>query len=456
MFFADEIKNKKWQNWCKKTEEESEKIAEENGWDWYFEWFDVGNRLWTNYIKADESKNPTSKFGGYDRWDEEHEVKYSYVYLGSDASFHESKTPTNQWTEYNPCTNKNCRYNQGKYANKNVCGYFSCNERMFDCFGELFASIQAYVDVCGIENIDELHKKHNIHKDIIGWFKYGDDYFKGDDNMSKPFWVALSEIKGRAYELSVFWTDGMMYINDKNDSQASTNTSLFQAYRFALLLETPQFDYEATDEEVKEFQKELLEFHKDDFSEEEQEQYIVDVWDYLDDIATDYYQLTGIQINDIDFKREIVSYMSETDLENEVGMGFGSATYIARLIHNYIMGDEKTGRKGCNDDVAIKLAKQYLPTDTYNLQDFAKALHNISKQVTININGVLWVNCAKYEYVDKIIINEDDVDIYYKNKIIGCIARENINTIEEQYLQNGTIRNITDRLDFDIKKVGDF
>ena len=270
------------------------------------------------------------------------------------------------------------------------------------------------------------------------------------------FFSELSKIQGRAYELSVFWMDETMYVNGKNDSQANTNTSLFQAYRFALLLETPQFDYEATDEEIKEFQKELLEFHKNNFSEVEQEQYIVDVWDYLDDIATDYYQLTGVQINDIDFKREIVSHMSETDLQHEIGMGFGSATYIARLMHDYIVGNERTNRKGCDNDVAIKLAKQYLHTDTYNLQDFAKALHNTSRQVTLSINGVLWVNCAKYEYVDKIIINRDDVDIYYQDKMIGCIARENINTIEEQYLQNGTIRNIENRLDFDIKKVSDF
>ena len=55
------------------------------------------------------------------------------------------------------------------------------------------------------------------------------------------------------------------------------NVSLFQAYRFASLIESPIFDYTASDEETKEFQKELLKFYKDNFSEEEQEIYIIDI-----------------------------------------------------------------------------------------------------------------------------------------------------------------------------------
>lgn len=80
MYMNNNPKNGKWIEWCKKTGEEQEKIAEENGWEWYFEW--------------------------------------------------------------------------------------------------LFATIQSFIDVCGIENIDELQKDLNVHPDIIGWFKEGDDYFK--------------------------------------------------------------------------------------------------------------------------------------------------------------------------------------------------------------------------------------------------------------------------------------
>lgn len=437
-------KIKAFRVFCNMEDQEREEVTKKLEYVDYFDAYENGWNIFCLYKDDHDGTKAILKLKGYDNYDKKPKIEHTDF--------------GDKYNVYQPCTNHKCFYNK----KEEKCKYFGNNEILYDCFSDIMYNLVLCIELGGNNAVKEL--KEQVDKDVLKWAS--DNYntkkgiiekeVYGDDNMSKPFWVALSEIQGRAYEISVFWTDGMMYINGKNDSQANTNTSLFQAYRFALLLETPQFDYEATDEEVKEFQKQLLEFHRDDFSEVEQEQYIVDVWDYLDDIATDYYQLTGVQINDIDFKREIVSHMSETDLENEIGMGFGSATYIARLIHDYIVGDERTGRKGCDNDVAIKLAKQYLHTDTYNLQDFAQALHNTSRQVTINIDGVLWVNCAKYEYVDKIIINKDDVDIYYKNKNIGCIARENINTIEEQYLQNGVIRSIEDRLDFDIKKVGDF
>lgn len=178
MFFGSDIKHPKWIKWCNTKEEVAEEIAEKNGWMWYFEWFDVGDVLWNDYVMADKSENPTKKFNAYDRWDEKHSIETSNVYLGIDGSFHESETPIRQWTVYNPCTNKNCKYNQGKYADKDECGFFGCNERMYDCFAELFASIEAFIDVCGINELDELQKDFNIHKDIIGWFKYGNKYFK--------------------------------------------------------------------------------------------------------------------------------------------------------------------------------------------------------------------------------------------------------------------------------------
>lgn len=194
--------------------------------------------------------------------------------------------------------------------------------------------------------------------------------------MSKPFWVALSELKGRYDDISVFWIDNTMYVNDNYDGQADTTTTLFQAYRFASLIQTPNFDYDASDEEVKELHEELLEFYKDDWnSDKEREHYIVNVWQYLDDIADDYFKLTGVKINDIDFKRQIVSYMSETDWENNACMGFGSATYIARLLSDHIIGDKRNNVKQCNNPIAIRLAIKYLPTDNYDLHKFAKALH---------------------------------------------------------------------------------
>lgn len=382
-FSKKECKHPKWIEWCNKSEDEAMKIAEKNEWYWYFDWLEIGDNLRYHYEKADKDPKVANKYNGYDRWYEKHKTEYSYVYLGTDACFHKSDKPIRQWTVYNPCTNKDCPYNQGKYANSDECGYFGSNEQNYDCFNDLFASIQAFIDVCGIEDLDTFAKDFNIHEDIIGWFKYGDKYFKEMKTMSKPFWVALSELKSKD-EISVYWTNGMMYINDENDGQASTNTSLFQAYRFASLIESPIFDYTASDEEVKEFQKELLEFYRDDFSEEEQELYIIDVWEYLDNIADDYKKLTGVTINDIDIKRAIVSYMSETDWENNCAMGFGSGTYIARVLSDHIIGNDYNQIKGCNNPLAIELAEIYLQTDDYSLKGFAKALKEAT-QYKMNI-----------------------------------------------------------------------
>lgn len=434
---------------CNMKEQEKEKVTKKLEYVDYFDAYEMGWNIFCLYRDDHTDAKAILKLKGYDNYDKEPKTKH-----------------TEFGDKYNicqPCTNKKCFYYDADDEDKETCKYFGNNEILYDCLSDIMYNIILCIELGGNNAIKELEKQ--VDKDVLKWAsdnyntkKYGiiEKQVYGGDKMGKPFWVALSEIKGESYELSVFWTDNMMYINGKDDSQANTSTSLFQAYRFASLIGTPQFDYEATDEEVKEFQKELLDFYKDIFSDEEQKQYIVDVWEYLDDIATDYYQLTGVQINDIGFKRAIVSHMCETDLENEVGMGFGSATYIARLVHDYIIGDKRTGRKGCDNNVAIELAKRYLQTDDYNLHDFAKALHNTSKEVTVQINGALWVNCAKYEYVDKIVINKDDVNIYHNNTLIGCIARENINTIEEQYVETGNITNIEDVISFDIKKVGDF
>lgn len=431
-------KIKAFRVFCGMEEQEKEEVAKKLEYVDYFDPYENGYNKIFNSFKGD-----VLKLKGYDGYNKKRK-----------------KRCTEYGKEYyiwQPCTNKKCFY-----YDKDECRYFGNNELLHDCFSDIMYSLVLCIELGGDNAIKEL--KEQVNKDVLKWAsdnyntKKGiiEEQVYGGDKMSKPFWVALSEIKGESYELSVFWTDNMMYINGKDDSQANTNTSLFQAYRFASLIGTSQFDYEATDEEVKDFQKELLDFYRNIFSDEEQEQYIVDVWDYLDDIATDYHKLTGVQINDIGFKRAIVAHMSETDLENEVGMGFGSATYIARLVHDYIIGDERTGRKGCDNSVAIKLAKQYLQTDDYDLHSFAKALHNTQRQVTLIINGSLWVNSAKYEYVDKIVIEKDDVSIYRDNKIIGSVARENIKTIEEEYYDNGGINNVEDVLNFDIKKVGDF
>ena len=177
MYMNNEPKNEKWNEWCKKNENEQAKIAEENEWGWYFEWGTTGDILRAQYEKADPDPKPANKYGGYDQYYAEHEIGKSYVYLGMDASFHHSDKPTNVWTEFTPCTNTECSWHKDdeKYGN---CRFYGERPRLFECFEQLFATIQSFIDVCGIENIDELQKDLNIHPDIIGWFKEGDEYFK--------------------------------------------------------------------------------------------------------------------------------------------------------------------------------------------------------------------------------------------------------------------------------------
>lgn len=76
----------------------------------------------------------------------------------------------------------------------------------------------------------------------------------------------------------------------------------------------------------------------------------------------------------------------------------------------------------------------------------------------IEINGSLWVNSAKYEYVDKIIITDEEVLIYYKEKEIGCILRENIQTLVEQNYKDNIMTDLIDNMSYviDITKPNDF
>lgn len=449
-----QFKHPKWTEWCKKSEEEQLKIAEENGWMWYTDWYDLGEIVRSAYEQADTSDNVTKKYGGYDRWDEEHQIETSNVFLGMDGSFHTSNKPTNQWTVYNPCTNDKCPYNQGEYANSDECGYFGCNERQYDCFNDLFASIQAVIDVCGENELNNLQKDLNIHEDIIGWFKQGSEYFKrkkGDDKMY--FMEELSKIN-QADNLSVFWIENQMYVNDESDGQATETCSLFEAYKFSILINA-DFDYTATDKEVKELSEELLDLIDEDF-------YRVNVWEYIDSISDDFEKLTGIQLG-IDDKRGIVCGMTD-DGAYDILCDFGSATYIAKLLWRYIKGDNNIKMmngdllfKGCNNPTANKLADKYLMSDDYDINAFAKALHQLTQKIYVAIDGYVWINNCKYENVVHLDITSEEVDIYQENACVGSILRENIDTfLIGDYNNYGNDVDISKYVDFDIKKVGDF
>lgn len=430
MFFTEDVMFLKEVNdWCNLDEQTQEKEAEKYDWGWYFEWFDEGNYLFNAYSKDNPNEDKFKILDAYDGWEKEPIIRSSNVFLGIDARFHEADKPVHTWKEWQPCENKSC-----KYCNENnddECGFFGSNERMYDCFGEMFALLQMVTDLCGYSGLHKVQNKLKIHSDIIGWFIYRKKYFEPtmeskrrynrfvddlaneyqlnridaelyyDENYNnmedeeyiyedgqiikrnkttkqrsdkmKPFIKAFNELdKAEPKDISVYWDGGLMRVEDQNDNQATISTDLFNAYLFALYIKTPVFDYVADDETVKEFQKQLIKFGKE--CDNLEDKYYVDVWKYLDDIAEDFEKLTGKTINDIDYKRMIVAYMSDTS-EDECGMGFGSATYIARLLSDHIIGNERNNIAKCNNPLTIELANKYLQTDNYDIIKFAEELH---------------------------------------------------------------------------------
>lgn len=239
--------------------------------------------------------------------------------------------------------------------------------------------------------------------------------------------------------VSVYWTEDMMYVNDESDNQATINCSLYESYKFSILINAFLFDYTATDEEVYELQKTMI-------LDIDNQQHRFDVWDYLNDINSTFYSMTKEKINTIDMKREIVSSMIDMDFNDFCQLG--NEKIIAKSLFFVAMSSK--------NDTIRKLATVFLNTDNCNLQAFKEAL-TLKHTETYYVKGSLWVNKAKYEYVDKIVINHEEVDIYKDDEIIGSILRENIDTIEEQnYDCDNQIANIEEVLPFNIKKTGDF
>lgn len=64
----------------------------------------------------------------------------------------------------------------------------------------------------------------------------------------------------------------------------------------------------------------------------------------------------------------------------------------------------------------------------------------------LEINGSLWINSVKYEYVDGIIIDKDDVNVVKDEQIIGSVARENIETMIEQNYELGIMTNLLENM----------
>lgn len=287
-------------------------------------------------------------------------------------------------SEGQTCLNQKCSsYNNGKP---------NCYTIFSDCWADIHLYIYLAIAIGGKSALKELKKEwsdidseifylyfHNnkgdIKKGIYEKELYEDNlsikdvvtiHLKkiGDDKMSKPFFVTLSELN-ESDDISVYWTDGMMYVEDESDGQAVTSLSLFQAYRFAVLINASIFDYTASDKEVKELSEQMLELIDEDF-------YKVNIWDYLDDIKDDFKNLTNIEIG-IDNKRQIVCAMTDMQENNSVHLR-GSATFIAKTLWDYIKGN-KNLYQGCDNKTINQLADKYLQTDDYDIIKFAEELH---------------------------------------------------------------------------------
>lgn len=291
--------------------------------------------------------------------DEELEHKHSYNFLS--------------YGDYAPkCQNTKCEFHRG-LNNYAWCGYSDWADQ---CIIDTVFNIEFAFEIGGWSAIDELRPQFN--KKIINhickslphnYIGIKEKELYGDDKMY--FLEELSKIK-QEDNISVYWIENQMYVNDESDGQATETCSLFEAYKFSVLINA-DFDYTATDKEVKELSEELLDLIDEDF-------YRVNVWEYIDSISDDFEKLTGIRL-DIDDKRNIVCGMTD-DGAYDILCDFGSATYISKLLWRYIKGDNniKTMNgdllfKGCNNPIANKLAEKHLMSDDYNLKEFAKALH---------------------------------------------------------------------------------
>lgn len=277
----------------------------------------------------------------------------------------------------------------------------SCYTMYSDCWADIHIYVYIATKIGGLSALNELRNKWDIDAEVLYQYYnpnekglYEKELYemnltiedvikkhlhqirkKGDDKMSKPFIKALNDLNKKD-TITVFWDENMMYVSDESDNeQAVTSTSLFDAYKFALFINAQIFDYVASDDTVNQFQKELNAYYKDINDADN----CIDVWEYLDDIAEDFYKLSGKKINDIDTKRSFVASMSEIS-EDECGMGFGSATYIAKWLWENIKGGEYyKGIEPSNDKILNDLADMYLCSDEYDIIEFAKALHELAQ-----------------------------------------------------------------------------
>ena len=131
--------------------------------------------------------------------------------------------------------------------------------------------------------------------------KSGNDV-KGDDNMSDLIKLInkLSITDEDSKEPSVFWIDGMMYINDDSEHQFTLETDLFDAWKFAKIF-CLNFDYDASDKQVLELGQTIVsKYYKDDIVSVNKE-IIIDT--FFDMIKKDFNEILLVDWTDTDWQQ---------------------------------------------------------------------------------------------------------------------------------------------------------
>lgn len=349
------------------------------------------------------------------------------------------------------CTNKQCK----------ECSYDE--DLRFNCLLDKLCNYQIAYDIGGQPALKEMIPNYkdfgyNFLYNIINTNKKGflEAQLYGDDNMDKieNLTNTLDILEPFEQEPSVFWTDNTMYINDHSENQFLTQTTFFNAWKFSKIFDLP-FDYEASDEQVLNLGKEVIDTYCDCHERNR------DINVFINSIQQNLNTALGLNWNYAEWqqvKRQLISNILDdiTDVENG-----GSATFIAKWLYDMInerIVYKKYPYPKRYKDMLVHLRNDTLQPHTYDLTKFARELkEKLYQRNTIDINGSLWVNSAKYEEVDAIVITDEEVLIKNNNKEIGCILRENINTLVEQNYESNIMVDLIENLAhlFDITKVGD-
>lgn len=356
----------------------------------------------------------------------------------------------NTW-EVHKCTNKQCK----------ECLYDE--DLRFNCLLDKLCNYQIAYDIGGESALKEMIPNYKdfgygFLYETINTNKKGflEEQLYGDDNMNeiKTLTNTLDILDPFEQEPSVFWMDNTMYIDDHSSNQFITQATFFNAWKFAKIFNLP-FDYEASDEQVLNLGKQVV----DTYCNCDERNRDINV--FINSIQQNFSIVLGLNWNYTEWqqvKRQLVSNILDNVADVENG---GSATFIARWLYDMINDRivyEKYEYPKQYKDMLLHLRNDTLQFDTYDLTKFARELREkIYQKHTIDINGSLWVNSAKYEEVDAIVITSEEVLIKNNNKEIGCILRENVETLVEQDYENNIMVDLIENLAhlFDITKVGD-